>query len=502
MYHDRHARDSMRASDIMLASALLVFAFCAYLQFGFRGALIRDDSVVVYTAQMMQAGIPPYESIFQPKTPLAGIVAGVGLSIARAIGVRADDLKVIRYLFLIISAIVPSLIYGLGRSIQLPRAAAFLAGSSFIHHMGFGRHAASGPRAKSPMVLFEVAWLTLTARRQWFWAGVAAGTSFLVWQPMGITIVITASLAFAQSGRKSRFGNVIKSIIGFSIPLLLIASYFLHERALELMILDAFYFPLFLMEHGQNAPPIVAIRASIEEGYSSTIPIIASGALGLLMLMGIMLRKEGDLKRFICHNRTAALALLTWAALIWSLIDYQGYPDFYVFLPLVSVGFGWLSYGVCMVLAKRWHKAGAASILTSLLGLALIISASWEYRLSREEGLISQESKVNNIECELSGKDDSLLWTPGRPEALVLTGNRSPTRHIVLNSGEDKVIQATFKGGIRGWFESNLHSASKCVVLGAVEPPWFRALLAQWLEDNALSAVQKGPWTIYIRRPN
>ena len=59
---------------VFLTSVLL------YTRFPFTGGLGRDESIYAYEAQRFSRGQAPYASIFDPKTPGAGILGGIAAS--------------------------------------------------------------------------------------------------------------------------------------------------------------------------------------------------------------------------------------------------------------------------------------------------------------------------------------------------------------------------------------------------------------------------------------
>ena len=78
-------------------------ALVTYALHGFNGMLTRDLAVYSYAGQQVAEGVPPYVGILNRAGPLAHVIPGIGVVIARIGGF--DDVHTLRLLFLAIAAL-------------------------------------------------------------------------------------------------------------------------------------------------------------------------------------------------------------------------------------------------------------------------------------------------------------------------------------------------------------------------------------------------------------
>ena len=131
-----------------IAVGLFLLAALIYSQFGFNGKLVRDDAIWLYGGQQMAQGIAPYVSIFDFKTPLGPMVAGLAVWAANQVG--GDDIFFVRFFFFLISCAVVVALFFWARALFKRRGPAVLTAVIFLCFWGFARHAGSGPQAKRP----------------------------------------------------------------------------------------------------------------------------------------------------------------------------------------------------------------------------------------------------------------------------------------------------------------------------------------------------------------
>src|SRR5215212_11708809 len=105
-------RGAFAAVDPLLAACCLV-AVVVYLVHGFDGPLLRDSGIYAYGGQRVAEGVPPYVAIANRAGPLAHILPGGAVAVARVVGV--DDLLAIRVFYMLIAVACVGLAYLLGR---------------------------------------------------------------------------------------------------------------------------------------------------------------------------------------------------------------------------------------------------------------------------------------------------------------------------------------------------------------------------------------------------
>src|SRR3954453_21066740 len=130
------------ALTVLLVSAGL------FTRYGIGGNLSRDESIYAYGGQRVADGVVPYASIFDAKTPLATVLPGLGVALARVVG--ADDLDGIRVLFCVLSFLTVVAVYVLVVELWRSVAAGIVAAVTFASFGGFAMDALGGPNAKVP----------------------------------------------------------------------------------------------------------------------------------------------------------------------------------------------------------------------------------------------------------------------------------------------------------------------------------------------------------------
>jgi len=497
------ARIRPHSIPFIYASLVFLISACVFSQYGFDGTLVRDDSVFVYTGQQLAKGVPPYVSIFQPKTPAWAFVIGCAASFANQFGF--NDLLTIRVTFLIISCLAAVTLYLLGSTLFKSHKVGILAAFVFVGFWGFGRHAASGPRAKTLVVLFQILALLLTTRRKWFWAGMFGSLASLTWQPTVVYPLLTIFLAFMQGKGQERTKNLIRAVSGFLSPVIVICTYFLYQNALDEFVTDAILFPVYYLER-QNSSLLDRIFRILDViifrkgGYSSmAIPILFGlSMMGLLYVWRI--RAQGGISRFVSNDLFAAFLLSFPAPVIWSIIDFQRYPDFYVFLPYAAIGFAWM-LSLALQSLKEIEQFGqfTREVVFLILCAVLVGRAAREYRLTSENGLDGQLQWAQRIESQyLTGDNDNLL-SIGSPEILVLLHKTNQNRHIVINSGEHNLIEASAPSGLSGWLNEQMSTNPSVILLGNTKPAEVNETITDWLENKGFKRREVGQWSLYVR---
>src|ERR687885_1657893 len=102
----------LRARAGWLGAALaLCTAVALFTRFSLDDKLTRDEAMYTYGGQQLTEGLAPYASLFDPKTPLATILAGAGVAIARLAG--ADDVHTVRIVFFVFACLTVLGVYAL-----------------------------------------------------------------------------------------------------------------------------------------------------------------------------------------------------------------------------------------------------------------------------------------------------------------------------------------------------------------------------------------------------
>jgi hypothetical protein len=475
------------------AALILVLSTLAYRQYGFAGPLMRDDAIHLYSGQQMAHGIPPYLSIWDHKGPLAPMIAGIGAWAAPWLGI--EDILAVRLTFFAISLLTVVGVYFMASDLLDSRAIGLVAAFTFLNFWGFGRHAGSGPRAKTAMLLFQVLALWGTGRKTWFWAGLCGSLAFLTWQPTGIYPAAAFALALLQSPKKVRISNALRALAGIAVPILAVSAYFVAYGALYEFVEGTILFNLIHLDRGAWSVRgnVQRIARAVYGGYRTMFVPIWLG-LGMMptLLIWRLSRVRYRIGRWLADDRFCALLLTAPLPLAWSLVDFQGYPDFYVFLPYVAVGLAW-------ALAPAYRSLGKTGRVGQAIALAIVCailacSAAYTYCQTASEDLALQRAWAAEAVARYGGER---VVSIGVPEALVLLHRTNPNPYLFIVNGIDNRIEANAPGGFEGWLEQ-LAAVDPDVVFYGPTRGRFAPRLKKWLESR-FHRVTVGKWTLYVR---
>ncbi len=234
--------------------------------------------------------------------------------------------------------------------------------------------------------------------------------------------------------------------------------------------------------------------------------------MGMLTVVGLLMvalmyvwriRRVG--LRGLASDRFAPILLAFPFPVLWSFHDYQQYPDFFVFLPFVTLGIAWLlllaAHGVAQG-AELEGRARAACLLTP--SVLFFVFAGTSYWFISRNRLGPQRAQADWI---LEEYGDARLAVVGVPQALVLMERSNVTTYSFLMRGIAEYIEANEPGGFAGWLASVDATKPELLIvderresrLGRFAPAW-RAWLAGY-EKRPSAPVQSVPqWALYVPR--
>ena len=416
---------------------VLGLAAVVYALYGFEGPLYRDYGIYLYGGQRMAEGVPPYVSIFDHKGPLPVMLAGIGAALAGLYNL--DDVYAVRVVFYVTGCLSAVAVYLLGGGVFRSRAAGLFAALTFLGFYSFARSVASGPDAKTPMVLFEALSLYLASRKSWFWAGFSGSLALLVWQPMGILGAGIMVLAVTQP-RVDRYRASFRALAGLALPLALTGAYYWYEGALDELADGLFLFNLLYINRG--ALPVLNPAGPVGQLLTwygiMLIPIV----VGLCVVLSLYFMRP---LRYRYAPVLISLPLFT----LWSLTDFQTPDDFYVFLPYAAIGFGAL-------LAAGLRRVENPRLIGAVLGVGLLMAAvastpAVSGTTNQKPSLEAQRESARQIQ-ERFGKE-ARIASINAPQVLVFLDRKNPNPYLFTTEGIDRIIAARTPGGFEGWLD-------------------------------------------------
>ena len=484
---DGRSRTGHRAWPDPLVLLVGLAALGVYSLHGVRGNLTRDVGLYAYAGQQVADGVPPYLGVLNRAGPLAHAIPGLGAALARLFGV--DDLLGMRVLFLVIAVLCVCGVYLLARDVLHSRTFALVAASMFLCLPGFIQHASYGPRDKTAMVLFLILSLWMMARRSWFAAGVLLGLSALVLQ-IALFVggpALAVAVALGPGTRRRRLVALARVAAGCLLTLVATSVYFLTVGAFEEFVQA---YALINARYTGADPVTDSWRAdwdSLRRGYGASLALVVAGLAALPVLAGTALRTRQGRD----DPGAAAWAGLAAGAIggtLWTLRDYDSWPDAFPMLPLAAVGAAGLLHALTGRLRPRAALAVVAAFVTATGAAAVVESSDGDTRLDR------QRASVRAMLHTLPG--DATIISVEAPQPLVLSGRTSPTRHQMFPPGLESYLDDSWPGGLDGFERDLLDERAELI---AIRRPWRGGWATVIRPDYVRVGCAPG-WTWYARR--
>jgi hypothetical protein len=480
------------------AAASVLVAAALYSRFSINQLMSRDEGIYTYGGQQLAHGVPPYQSIFDPKAPLSTIIAGVCAFVARLLG--RNDIYAIRAGFFVCALLTVLALFLLVTRLFGSVLGGLTAAVVFAWNWPFAVDALGGPDAKTPAVLFAVVSMWLLAGRRWFWAGFAAALAVLVWQPMvGYALVAVLFPLVADRGRRLRAAGA--ALLGGAVPAVLTAGYFAVVGAFGDFIQSAVVFPISGVK---RSPETMAHR------LGKVVDVVNTyyGMGGVLFWVGLALLAVLVVVHLVTNRSTpydawtSPLVLVVPVTFVfvaaYTATDFQSWPDLYPFLPYPAIGIGG-----AVALVTTWAAARMSAWVPTvvvLVAIVLVSAVTW---------VTFTDTPTNNRElplqlssaCALDRLTPSgrLLLSLGDPVPLVTTHRRNPDRFIYLGSGVDQWKVQHTPGGFTGWQAQIRRWRPPVIVLQA----WggrYKLLMVQWLKQSGYVSRYVGRTHVLVGR--
>lgn len=416
---------------------LAVLGTVIFLLHGFGGLLTRDLALYAYGGQQFAEGVPPYVAVLNRAGPLAHMVPGVGVMIARALG--TDDLITMRALMMVLSAIAVWLTYLLGRDAFGSRLAGVASATTLLTFQGFVTYATGGPREKTTMMLLVVCALLAVVHRRWVWAGVAVALATLTWQPAFVvgTVAAVAAILIGLDGRQ-KVGGLLRFAGGGIAATAAMTAYFVWVGEVR-AFLDGFLLlnatstrQTGLLEYMGLAP------AAMIDGYGWSLWLLLAGLAASLVLGARAWRTD---RTAAAPAAVVAMGIATLASLVWSLKVFNGWADAIFVLPLAAVGFG----GLVRALATR-ATARRATALVAAYAAVVLVATGVDTWVTRPDELAPMRAETDAM-LAAAGPSVTVL-SVGAPQPLVFGQLKNPLRHQMFIGGLGEYLDETWPGGL------------------------------------------------------
>lgn len=457
-----------------------------YLIRGFDGYMSRDLGLYSYGGQRVAEGTAPYVGIFERGGPLTQFLPGVGVIIARTLGI--NDILGMRLLFLLFAVASVGLIYVVARDVYQSSRAGLIAASVMVSFEGFTYFAANGPRAKTAMVAFLLAALLALIHQKWFITGLFVSLATLTWQPVFIAAMAGAIPAvFLGVDRGDRVRAFARIVLGGLLPALCAVGIYTAIGRLQ-TFLDGFVLVHTRYSNNTYFFENVGLNVSrLWQGYGISLVLLIAG---LSALLAVTVRRLGEPNRMREPQVPALVGIgsLAVVSLIWTLWDFDNFPDAFVLLPSAAIGLG--VFGARATEHELMRRL-AVVVFATALTVALVFPIHHP-----AVGLEQQKSAVDALLRDIPG-DDELILSVEAPQPLVLSNRLNPSRFQLFGSGADRYVDEVWPGGLEGyvnWIEQQAPAVIAVGIQGA--PEW----LSTTIDVHYRWAGSAPGWDWYIHK--
>lgn len=490
-------RGTFATVDPLLAGCCLV-ALVVYLIHGLEGPLLRDSGIYAYGAQRVAEGVPPYVGIANRAGPLAHLLPGGAVWVARIVG--ADDLLAIRVLFMLFSVACVGLAYLLGRDLFRSRVAGVAAAAALLSFHGFIAMATYGPREKTPLVLFMLAALLAIVHQRWVTAGFLVAMATLTWQPVFLALFAAAVVAVLLGLPRGEWWRAAARVaVGGLVPAVATVASYAAIGQLR-VFLDGFV----LINARYTTQVAATLLSSAEQSWGSLVS--GFGASLLLVIVGLVaivvaaVLAVGRKPREPQAAAVVACGVGCLVALAFTFRAFDSWPDAFLVLPFAALGIGAAMAALAQRVSPRVGLAAVAALSVACAATAIGFAVD-----SRSHWLDLQRRSTATV---LRVLPDAAIFSVNAPQPLVFSGQRQGTRFHAFGNGMGAYLAATFPGGLRGyagWIEEN-----EPTVIAVGKKRWgLRGSAAindvpSWLAPGLQRSYQKVGdaigWTWYARR--
>jgi hypothetical protein len=444
--HPDHRGSRTRGAVDPWAFVVGAVALACYVARGIGGILDRDLGVYSYGAQRVLAGVPPYLGIENRAGPLAHMVPVPGIVAARLVG--GDDLTGMRIWYLVLGVAGVVLAYLVVRDVFSSRVAGLTAAATLLAFEGFTVLATTGPREKTPMVLFMWCAIWALTHRRWLLTGVFVALTTLTLQtgffPVAASAVV--GLVLLCHGRE-RLTATGRFVLGGALPTVVIALYYALTTHVSVLLSGLVVLNVKYSSGRPLSSRAGVVWPKLQDGYGVSIWLLVGGLLSLLVLAVVRLADRGR-RRDPLTALLVALAVGALAGLAWTEKDFDSWVDAFPLLPYAAIGVAALVHELRARLPDR-----AGYVVAALLIVVPTVSGARFAVTTRDDPLAQQRTMIEVLGREVH---DPTIWSVEAPQVLVLAGTVNPTRYQMVSEGLQRHIAAVWPGGFDGWVQSNL----------------------------------------------
>ncbi|MFX1507471.1 MAG: hypothetical protein ACFFDC_15415, partial [Promethearchaeota archaeon] len=201
---------------------------------------------------------------------------------------------------------------------------------------------------------------------------------------------------------------------------------------------------------------------------------------------------------------------------VFAFIDFQAFPDFFMFLPYISIGCAkflenlFASFRTCIENhhqeiygLKRLNSNQLYTLMILGLAISLVFTAELMAYHVRDRyddrytlTLAYQQEQAAKI-LDKYGDNVSILCL-GKPELFVILNRTNPSRFLFLFMGIDNYVHAVTPGGFEGWIQEIEAFNPDLIAYGRTPKTSHTEELMDWIATN-YTPTQIGPWLLFVK---
>ncbi len=477
-----------------------------------RNPILDDLAIFAYRARMAAEGIPPHAGLYDAKSSLGILLGGAAIAAGNLVGM--PPLLALRSCMLVVYGLSVVATFGMAYQYTSSRTAAIIAAIFMLSFEALARYAATSVEPKEVMIVLGLASLYAASERRWFWAGLGAAGAGLAWQVGFGFALVAAVLVLAQGTPRGR--GILQLVGGVLLALALYSAYFVAYGAWYDMVLQSVIAP-FIRAGGKFdlLPNFTFLAERFYAGYRGQVVVAVLALFGwLLQWRRALTARRHAVYLFLTGPRTAGTLLAFHGLLLYTLIDFQNYPDLIPLLPFVAL---FAAYPLAVVWLKvlrqlRWtprtrRRAAAAAVLVLFVLVNLNVLLRPPLRVPVRLTWQLQAEAAAELQDRLG---DAPVFFLGRDELLFFMDRRPLTRYTFLVKNTDLFIDLVEPGGFKGWLAQVAATQPASIATKRVKKGKFYSaknlnLLKSWIsreyvELQVCSKANDGK--VYVRATN
>jgi hypothetical protein len=452
-----------------------------------------DNAIWDYISQSIARGQVPYRDVIENKAPGAGYLSALVMTAGRLAGMQ--DVIAVRLFYVLLAGLLCTLTYLVAEIYLGSRLAATIAFLIPLMSKDLALMLISGTRPKLPTILFGLTTLLLISKNKAFWAGFCSMLACICWQP-GLLFTGTAVLIFSKYLTSWRDHRALKVLLGASVPLAVVFSYFYWASALnELWTCTIDYNYRVYLPEGNMGPSVALARLwfLINEVMGPNIIWVKLSALGLLAFaierLWMKLKVRSAFSDAGLYKDALLIPPLVY--LIFRTINYPGLDDLIPLFPFIGIFAGFFFFAIARLLSSirffqknlfETRLAEGLLIVPILLAMFLVLDQARKYQVEPGRTLVDQQKAFEAITEVLTPNDK--IYVHGTLEVLVLLNRPNLNRYIFLDRGKDDYLASKLSGGFMGLLGEMEAEAPKVISLSRLRNVSHRDELIEWASQH------------------